>query len=147
MKKDKPSKEILDIHLKNIKIAIKQGVTIAAGTDTLSPDFIGYGGREAIYLKEAGMSNLEIIEAFTANGPLTLGFQAPKCGILKKGYIADIIGLYKDPIKDITVLSNPKNIKYVFKNGKIEKSEKPHFNNKYAQTYWKEAYSGVFGVN
>ena len=68
------------------------------------------------------MSNLQAIEAATANGTLTLGPQAPKVGILKDGYDADFIALDKNPLEDIEVLSGPSHITHVWKHGKCYKS-------------------------
>lgn len=47
------------------------------------------------------MTPLQAIEAATANGPLTLGSQAPKSGQLREGYEADFIGLDADPLREI----------------------------------------------
>jgi len=53
------------------------------------PDPRGRNGRELPLLVEARMTPLEAIEAATANGPLTLGPQAPLSGVLAEGYDAD----------------------------------------------------------
>ncbi|KAK6079177.1 amidohydrolase [Seiridium cupressi] len=76
---------------------------------------------ELEYAVKCGLSNLEAIKAATANGPLTVGAQAPKTGQLKAGYEADIIGLLENPVDDVKVLQNKDNIKYVFKGGKLFK--------------------------
>lgn len=99
-------------------MAIKNGVTIALGTDT-SPGF--NCAVELDYAVKAGLSNLEAIKAATANGPLTVGAQAPKTGQLKAGYEADILGLTENPVEDVKILQNKDHIKYVFKGGKLFK--------------------------
>ncbi|KAI1862910.1 hypothetical protein JX265_008956 [Neoarthrinium moseri] len=100
------------------KLAIKNGLTFALGTDTAPGDNCAI---ELEYAVKAGMSNLEAIKAATANGPLTVGAQAPKSGQLKAGYEADIIGLTENPVEDVKVLQNIDVIKYVFKGGRLFK--------------------------
>jgi imidazolonepropionase-like amidohydrolase len=100
------------------KLAVKNGLTFALGTDT-PPGF--NCAVELEYAVKAGLSNLEAIKAATANGPLTVGAQAPKTGQLKAGYEADILGLTENPVKDVKVLQNKNTIQYVFKGGRLYK--------------------------
>ncbi|KAH6655866.1 amidohydrolase [Truncatella angustata] len=95
-------------------MAVKMGLKIALGTDR-TPGFSS--SKELEYAVDAGMSNLEAIEAATANGPLTVGLKAPKSGQLKVGYEADIIGLQENPVDDVKILQNIDNIKWVWKAG------------------------------
>ena len=106
-------------HFEAMKIAIHHGVKIAAGTDTFvsGPAVWGKNGMEASLLVKAGMTPLQAIEAATANGPATLGPQAPKSGLLAAGYDADVITLDADPLEDISVLSNPARITGIWKSG------------------------------
>ncbi|MGA7966957.1 MAG: amidohydrolase family protein [Gammaproteobacteria bacterium] len=118
-----------DIHRQAIELAIKSGVTVACGTDTLTsgPDSAlawGLHGLEPVLLAEAGMTPLQAIEAATAIGPLTLGPQAPKAGRLEVGWDADLCALSRNPIDDIEVLSRPDNVTHVWKSGRLEKQ--PH---------------------
>ena len=109
-------------HENAMKCAIKHNVTIACGTDMFVDEWSRMG-EELTYYVKYGMSNLDAIKCATANGPLTLGpVMAPKSGQLKVGYDADIIALSKNPLNDIRVLSGPKNVIIVCKNGKIEKN-------------------------
>ncbi|KAI1813621.1 amidohydrolase [Poronia punctata] len=105
-------------HLKAYKMAIEAGVPIALGTDT------GPGFNMAVELEhavKAGMSTLDAIKAATANGPLTLGAMAPKTGQLKVGYEADILGLLANPVEDVSVLQDRRNIMWVWKGGRLFK--------------------------
>ncbi|KAJ0109738.1 amidohydrolase [Diaporthe amygdali] len=105
-------------HLAAYKLAIDSGCTFAMGTDT--PPGVNMA-IELEYAVQAGLSNLEAIKAATANGPLTVGAQAPKTGQLKVGYEADILGLTANPVEDVRVLQDKDNIKLVWKGGKIFK--------------------------
>ncbi|KAI0884936.1 amidohydrolase [Annulohypoxylon maeteangense] len=105
-------------HLAAYKLAIEAGVPIALGTDT-PPGF--NMAMELDYAVQAGLSNLEAIKAATANGPLSVGGQAPKTGQLKVGYEADVLGLLENPVEDVKILQEKANIGWVWKGGKILK--------------------------
>jgi len=105
-------------HLKAYKLAIAAGLPFALGTDA-PPGF-----NFAMEIEQAvrcGMSNLEAIKAATANGPLTVGPQAPRSGQLKVGYDADIIAVAENPVEDVRVLQKHRNITWVWKGGKLFK--------------------------
>jgi imidazolonepropionase-like amidohydrolase len=117
---------IADRHAKAIALAHERGVTIAMGTDiSISGAELanswGRNGRELPLLVQAGLTPLEAIQAATANGPLTLGPQAPRSGRLAEGYDADLITLDGDPLADITILANPAHIAGVWKAGRRAK--------------------------
>ncbi len=113
---------IADRHAAAVALAHERGVTIAMGTDIAFsgpelPDSWGRNGRELPLLVEAGLTPLEAIEAATANGPQTLGPQAPRSGLLADGYDADVIGLDADPIADLQVLADPDHVIGVRRSG------------------------------
>lgn len=115
-----------ETHKAAYRNAIKSGVKCALGSDLFggSGTVLGAGqnGKEIVYALKSGMSPLEAIEAATANGPLTLGPQAPKSGQIKEGYDADFIGLETNPLDDIKVLASPNKIKKIWKGGKLVKA-------------------------
>ena len=101
-----------------MKLAIAKGVTIAMGTDIfVSGDMYGQNGYEIKLLQDAGMTALEAIEAATANGPLTLGPQAPQSGQLVEGSDADVIALDFDPLTDASGWGDPDRVTHVWKSG------------------------------
>ncbi|MBI4417051.1 MAG: amidohydrolase family protein [Euryarchaeota archaeon] len=112
-------------HEEALRLAIRKGVRIAVGSDIFSavgsPVGWGNNAKELAHLVAAGMTPLQAIEAATANGPLTLGPQAPKSGQLKEGYDADILALTKNPIRDIEVVTSSDNITHIWKAGKLVK--------------------------
>jgi imidazolonepropionase-like amidohydrolase len=114
--------EIADTHRDAISRAHAAGVRIAAGTDIFQsgadlPVGWGQNGAELPLLVEAGLSALEAIEAATANGPDTLGLQAPRAGQLREGWDADVITLDTDPSRDIGALADPARITGVWRHG------------------------------
>ncbi len=115
-----------DRHMEAISLAHEAGVKIALGTDiaTSGRDSAvpwGANGEEVVYLQQAGLSPLEIIETATANGPETLGPQAPESGQLSAGFDADLIAVASNPLDDISVLADPVNIVNVWKGGTLVK--------------------------
>ena len=104
-------------HRRNIPFAL--GTDIGMSSDS-APAHWGSNGREFAYMvEEVGMTPLESIRAGTANGPLTLGPQAPKSGQLRAGYVADVIAVQEDPLKRIQVLGEPERILRVWKDGNL----------------------------
>ena len=114
-------KAMAGVHEKSYALAVSRGVKIALGTDlNMSNDsLLGHGrnGKELYYAVQAGMTPLQAIEACTATAPETLGPQAPMSGQVKEGYDADLIAMEKNPFEDIDLISDPANIKYVWKGG------------------------------
>ena len=103
-------------------------MTIALGTDIFATGPAtgmtwGMNGREFVHLVDAGLTPMEAIEAGTANGPPTLGPQAPKSGQLAEGYDADIIAVCSEPARrHVSVLADPANVTHVWKAGELVKS-------------------------
>ena len=101
-----------------MKIAAAKGVKFAMGTDIfVSGDMYGRNSYEIKLLQDAGLTALEAIEAATANGPDTLGPQAPLSGQLKVGYDADVIAIDFDPLEDNSGWGDPDRVTHVWKAG------------------------------
>lgn len=113
---------LADQHAAAVALAREAGVIVAMGTDLAlsggeQPGGWGRNGRELPLLAECGFTPLEAIEAATANGPATLGPQAPRSGQLQPGYDADLLTLDADPLADLSVLADPARITGVWKAG------------------------------
>jgi len=109
-------------HEQAMKIAVAKGVRIAAGCDIfVSGQMYGSSSREILYLVNAGMTDLEAIEAATANGPDTLGPQAPHTGQLAVGFDADVITLDANPLEDRSVWGDADRVVGVWQRGKPAK--------------------------
>jgi len=109
-----------------VELAIRSGVKIAAGTDSLTcgADTAlpwGLHGLELGYLVDAGMTPLQAIEAATATAPETLGPQAPRAGQVLAGWDADLVAVARNPLDDIGVLADASAITHVWKDGALAK--------------------------
>ncbi len=110
---------IASAHEQALKLAVAKGVKIAAGCDIfVSGKMYGQNSMEITYLINAGMTDLEAIEAATANGPETLGPQAPRSGQLRDGYDADVIILDTNPLDDRSVWGQPDRVTGVWQRGR-----------------------------
>lgn len=109
-------------HAEAVAVAVEKGVKVAMGTDIWATGLWGRNAEEIALMVAAGMTPLQAIETATANGPDTLGPQAPKSGQLLEGYDADVICVTGDPTTDVTVLADPDNVTHVWKSGTLFKA-------------------------
>lgn len=93
--------------LTNVKLAQDAGVLVVAGTDAgnIGTHHAASFYDELLVMKQAGLSNAEIIRAATINA--AKGFGKDKdYGSISTGKVADLLLLDKDPLQDLTILSN-----------------------------------------
>lgn len=118
------SKEVHEIHVKNIRKAYEAGVKIATGTDFIGGIKAFRHGDNSLELQllveKIGMTPMDVIIAATRNAAEAVGLER-KIGTLEKNKIADIIIVNGNPLVDIKVLRKPENIVLVIKEGKIIK--------------------------
>ncbi len=98
------------------------GVLLTVGTDTPSPWIIpGPGYHEELQLlKEAGISNQDLLEMATLNGAKALKLEN-EIGLIKTGMKADVVVLQANPLEDI---KNTSRIELVIKEGIIYDPQK-----------------------
>ena len=99
----------------NFMNAHKRGAIISFGTDAGIFDH-GDNAKQFAYMVEWGMTPLEAIQASTIKTAQLFGIE--KTGQIKKGFDADIIGVYENPLKNIRTLES---VAFVMKEGKIYK--------------------------
>ncbi len=104
--------------ISNLSLFYEAGGLIALGTDYNGFSMEFDGGMpvtEIELMKEAGMSNMDIIIAATRNASVVCGMDT-QIGTLEAGKIADIIVVKEDPLKDLKALES---IYMVIHNGSI----------------------------
>jgi len=86
-------------HVESVSNAIKEGVVIATGTDTLGkvPD-------EMNHFTKAGMTNYDAVKAATFNGAKVMEMEN-HIGSLEAGKFADMVMLNGDPLVDLNALN------------------------------------------
>jgi imidazolonepropionase-like amidohydrolase len=96
--------------------AYKKGVPIAFGTDAgVFPH--GTNAQEFGYMVEAGMPAAEALRSATITNATLLGMES-ELGQLKAGFLADIIAVEGDPLRDVGVLTS---VRFVMKDGEVYK--------------------------
>lgn len=97
--------------------AYKAGVKIAYGTDA-GVYAHGKNWKDFVYMTEAGMPVLEVLQAATLHAAELIGDD--KIGIVEKDKAADIIAVDGDPSKDINAMGK---VSFVMKAGVVYKGE------------------------
>ena len=108
-----------EVALPNLKKLEDDGVTIAAGTDAGNIGTIHGPAlfREFQLMKQAGLTNLQILRCATANAAQLFGGEAgAHIGKIDNGYFADLVILKSNPVDDIAHASD---IDTVIKNGVV----------------------------
>ncbi len=102
------------------KLAFEKGVKIAIGTDAGTPgNYHGNTGYEVkLMVDDVGMTPTQALQAATLEGAKAI-WMDEDIGSIEKGKLADIVICEKNPIEDISVITNPKNFSHVIKDGKI----------------------------
>ncbi len=111
--------KIHDVALKNLKTLEDAGVKVAAGTDAGNIGTIHGPAlfREFQLMKEAGLTNMQILQCATANAAKLFGGDTgAHIGKIEKGNFADIVILRSNPLDDIAHASDTDT---VIKNGAV----------------------------
>lgn len=95
--------------------ALKSGVTICMGGD-VGVFAHGDNAREMILMAEYGMKPIEVLKSATSVNAEVFGLK--KLGLIKNGYLADIVVVNGNPVEDINVV---KDVRLVMKDGVIYK--------------------------
>jgi imidazolonepropionase-like amidohydrolase len=106
--------QMLDLKVKEFSRQLAAGVPMAAGSD-VGPFPHGTQARELVLMVKFGMTPLAALQADLLNGAKLLGWQ-DRIGALKAGYMADIVAVPGDPLKDIGVVGD---VKFVMKGGVV----------------------------
>lgn len=110
-------------HMQSITMAREAQVTIGMGTDAGTP-FNRHGDNlnEIKYMTEIGFSPEQAITAATETAAKILGLQ-DRLGVIKEGYLADLVIVKGDPLAQIDLLTDSENIRTVMQTGKVVKGD------------------------
>jgi len=98
-------------------MAVKAGVNMVMGSDAaIYPH--GDNAKQLSRMITFGMTPLQALQATTMNAAAMM--KQDDLGQLKEGYVADIIAVKGNPLKDVTVLEN---VTFVMKNGMVYKQD------------------------
>jgi imidazolonepropionase-like amidohydrolase len=110
----------LENSYRNLPKAQAAGVKLVIGDDfgTSAMPHGDYAKELAAYVKGAGIPALEVLTWATRNGAELLGM-ADDLGTIEAGKLADLLVVNGDPVKDIGILADRKNLDVVMKDGKF----------------------------
>ncbi|UCE42751.1 MAG: amidohydrolase family protein [Candidatus Aminicenantes bacterium] len=111
-----------DVAINNLRRFVMAKGLVALGTDFDGyncPFDLGMPIREVRWMKEAGMTPMQIIVAATKNASRVCNLE-DSIGTLEKGKIADILVVKGDPLDDLEALLNPR---MVIRGGQIIRDE------------------------
>lgn len=119
MIQDKYGAPVFESTKNNVYRFVKAGGSIAIGDDFIEEDLpwyrLGMPRLELELLKEAGLSNMDIIVAATKNGAIVCGLEK-EIGTIETGKRADLLIVDGNPINNLEALNN---VKMVLKDGNI----------------------------
>jgi imidazolonepropionase-like amidohydrolase len=99
--------------------AHRQGVRVAAGSDVAMPHVRhGEVAYEMYHLSKAGLTNQETIATGTRVAAETLNLGA-SIGQVRPGFIADLILVAGDPLRDLEILQHEASIRMVIQGGRV----------------------------
>jgi imidazolonepropionase-like amidohydrolase len=107
-------RQLLNFHAQEFRKQLAAGTPMALGSD-VGPFPHGTQAREFVLMVKYGMTPLAALQADLINGAKLLGWQG-QIGVLKAGYIADVIAVPGDPLQDISVLQK---VTFVMKGGVV----------------------------
>ena len=110
------NREMLDYHAQEFRKQVAAGIPVAMGSD-VGPFPHGTQAREFVLMVQYGMTPLAAIQAGTVNGAKLLGWEG-QIGVLKAGYLADIVATSGNPLEDIAALQK---VSFVMKGGAIHR--------------------------
>ena len=113
---EKEIEDNLDILIK----AFESGVPLLCGSESgfsVTPYGDWHYKEMQVFVEKLGLTPLQAIKSATKDAAKALRKDG-EVGLLKKGYLADILLIDGDPSKDVTILGNKELIKNVFLNGK-----------------------------
>lgn len=104
-------------HLEMVRLAHRSGVKVGVGTDIPFENDKRYPGayhRELGFLKDAGLTDREVLDAATRVGAEILGL-GDRLGTLEAGKLADILIVGANPLDDV---ANLEDVRHVIANGR-----------------------------
>lgn len=115
--KSRYHKQVID----SFHLALKKGVKIALGSDTVYEPACEYGEQSMQELKELikqGMSIDQAIKSATEIAAQACGM-AHRVGTIEPGKAADLLLFKENPVENIKMLTDKDNIEYVIVDGKL----------------------------
>lgn len=105
----------IERNLETLRRALRAGVKVAMGSDAVYSGF-GQNTRELEWFVRAGMTPAQALAAATTTAAALLGMEK-SLGAVQPGFLADIVAVDGDPLKDIGAVVD--NVRWVMKGGSV----------------------------
>jgi imidazolonepropionase-like amidohydrolase len=114
-------REYIAKNLESTRRAFKAGVRLGMGSDAV---FTGFGQNtgELEWFVKAGMTPAQTLQTATTTAADLLG-QANALGRIKAGFLADVVAVEGDPLRDISAVI--KGVRWVMKDGRVVVEKNP----------------------
>ena len=117
------AQHLYEHHIVAIKKALAAGVKVVAGTDAGGHGHPANAG-ELRCMVDAGLTPMQAIQAGTSWAAECCG-KGAKLGTVEKGKLADLVVVNGDPLANIAVLGDERNIVLVLKDGEVAANRMP----------------------
>jgi imidazolonepropionase-like amidohydrolase len=106
--------------------ANEAGVKLLCGDDygAISLPHGHYADELDFYVRDAGIPPLDVLRWATVNGAELMG-RSHELGLIKEGFLADLLVVDGDPLADMAILQEPARLLAVLKGGTLVKDELP----------------------
>jgi imidazolonepropionase-like amidohydrolase len=112
--------EAREVGIKALRYAYEAGAKIASGSDLLGP--LHKRKARELEIKTEVMSPMESLISATRTNAELFGMQ-DRIGTIEEGKLADLLVVEGNPLEDIAVLQDEKNLKIIMKGGRIAKND------------------------
>jgi imidazolonepropionase-like amidohydrolase len=110
-----PLQEYIEKNFESAKRAVKAGVKLGMGSDAVYTMF-GRNTRELVWFVKAGLTPEQALATATTTAAALLDMQ-DKLGRVAPGYLADLVAVEGDPLKDINAVVS--GVRWVMKDGAV----------------------------
>jgi imidazolonepropionase-like amidohydrolase len=108
-------KDYINRNMESLRRAVKAGVRVAMGSDAVYSMF-GQNTRELKWFVDAGMTSQQALASATTI-PAEMLKMEKELGRVAPGYLADLVAVDGDPLRDINALINA--VRWVMKDGRV----------------------------
>jgi imidazolonepropionase-like amidohydrolase len=111
--------ETQDAAIQSLRLAYQADIPIAMGSDAGTPlNFHGENGLEIYWMQQAGMKPMDALVSSTLGAAKALGWD-DRIGSVEEGKSADLLICDENPLDDLRLLADKKNLRAVFLDGKL----------------------------